>query len=406
MTARGPLRPFAVVWFCYFAAIGLFLLYAPLWFKELGLSTLAIGAIASIQAWTRVIAPYGWGAWADHTGQRVRVLRFAGWGGAVAALALALSGHLGTAAAVACVAVLFLCNGAVMPLTEAALSHHLRTAEGIDGASYGRTRVWGSIGFVLSVLVFGALLQRTGLSWFPWAVFVAFGLLALALLRIDAASETTSPAAAAPGALRVLGRPEVAWFYASVFFVVLGHTSLYSFFSLYLNSLRYSESAIGAFWALGVVVEIVFFWTQGRWFRILSPHSWLLLAALVAALRFAVMAAYGQVLALLVLAQMTHAITFAAHHATCIALLARYFPGRLRGRGQALYSMLGYGISGVVGGVAGGALIQRLGYPSLYWAACASALLGAYCSVRSRRAAPGFNDRPRPEVSATADTVN
>ena len=65
----------------------------------------------------------------------------------------------------------------------------------------------------------------------------------------------------------------------------------------------------------------------------------------------------------LLLTQLTHAVTFAAQHAACITLVARYFPGRLRGRGQALYTTLGYGASGVIGGVAGGALIERWGYP-------------------------------------------
>jgi hypothetical protein len=56
----------------------------------------------------------------------------------------------------------------------------------------------------------------------------------------------------------------------------------------------------------------------------------------------------------LVLAQLTHAITFAAHHLACIAEVNRFFPGRLRGRGQALYTTLGYGVPGVLGGLGGG----------------------------------------------------
>ena len=80
------------------------------------------------------------------------------------------------------------------------------------------------------------------------------------------------------------------------------------------------------------------------------------------------MAAFGNWMVVLVLTQMTHAITFAAQHAACITLVSRYFPGRLRGRGQALYTTLGYGLSGVIGGVAGGALIERWGYPAVFWA--------------------------------------
>jgi PPP family 3-phenylpropionic acid transporter len=89
---------------------------------------------------------------------------------------------------------------------------------------------------------------------------------------------------------------------------------------------------------------------------------WLQLVAVVTALRFVATAGFGAWAPVLVLAQLTHAITFAAHHLACITLVHRLFPGRLRGRGQALYTTLGYGVSGVLGGVGGGWLIGHLGF--------------------------------------------
>jgi PPP family 3-phenylpropionic acid transporter len=67
--------------------------------------------------------------------------------------------------------------------------------------------------------------------------------------------------------------------------------------------------------------------------------------------------------------------------------VTRYFPGRLRGRGQGLYSTIGYGASGVLGGVAGGALIERWGFAAMFWAASAVALISMACAHRSRRCA-------------------
>jgi len=137
---------------------------------------------------------------------------------------------------------------------------------------------------------------------------------------------------------------------------------------------------------------VVFFWAQGRIFGRLTPLRWLQLAALLAAVRFAVTAAFGQLLAVLLAAQLLHAVTFAAQHASCIALVHRWFPGALRGRGQALYSMLGYGFSGVVGGVAGGWLGSRWGFGAVFWAASGVALLGWGAlrqSERHERAANG-----------------
>jgi PPP family 3-phenylpropionic acid transporter len=85
----------------------------------------------------------------------------------------------------------------------------------------------------------------------------------------------------------------------------------------------------------------------------------------------------------LVLAQCSHAVTFAAQHTACIGVINRHFPGRLRGRGQALYTVLGYGASGVVGGVAGGALSEAFGFAAVFWAASGAAALAVLCCWRA-----------------------
>ncbi len=146
----GVLPRFAAISFAYFSTVGVFAPYAPLWFQSLGMSTLAIGAISSLQSWTRVFTPYAWGWLGDHTGERVVLIRIAAAGALCSALAL-----LGVTAAVpvaVATVILFIFNGGVVPLNEATLAHLLNTGSGIDPARYGRVRVWGSIGFICSVL--------------------------------------------------------------------------------------------------------------------------------------------------------------------------------------------------------------------------------------------------------------
>ena len=153
---------------------------------------------------------------------------------------------------------------------------------------------------------------------------------------------------------------------------MLAHTSLYAFYSLYLASLGYGKGAIGLLWAVGVAAEVAWFWFQGRWLhRCRCTPGWSL-AALASALRFASIAAFGGLGRGARLRPVLHALTFAAQHSACIAVIARHFPGRLRGRGQALYAVLGYGASGVIGGIGGGALSQRFGFASVFWAAAPS----------------------------------
>ena len=389
----SSLGRFGALTFTYFAAVGLFNPYAPLWFQSLGFSTLAIGAIASLQSWTRVVAPYAWSWMGDHSGRRTELIRWASMAALLAALCLLVvpslppmdTGELVVVVSLLTV-LLFVANSGVVPLYEALLAQLLQTPDGgIDAKRYGRVRVWGSVGFMVAVTAFGVLLERFGIGVFPAFVAAMNALLLAAAFRLPAPKGEVAHDEPAPAALPLLKRPDVAWFFASIFFTVLAHTSLYAFFSLYLVSLGYGKGAVGALWAVSVVVEIVFFWTQGRWFPRLTPHVWLQVVALVTAGRFVATAAAGSWAPVLVVAQLTHAITFAAHHAACISLVQRYFPGRLRGRGQALYTTLGYGLSGVLGGVGGGWLISHMGFAAVFWAAALCGLLAWGCAWRSAR---------------------
>lgn len=380
--------PFAALWFCYYAIIGLFNPYSPLWLSHLGYSTLAIGAFASLQSWTRVVAPYGWGWLADHGSRRVALLRLACMLSALAAAMLWFVRDAGVLPLALVVAALFLANGAVTPIGEALLLKQLHGADGLDARRYGRIRVWGSFGFIVSVLAFGVLLQRAGIQWLPLFTFALFALLAGAAWSLpqqrDTAAAATQPRA---GIWPVLRRPELRWFFAGVMLTVLAHSALYAFFSLYLVALGYGKPAVGALWAVSVAAEIAFFALAGRFFARVGDYRWLVLAALVTSARFAATAAFGQLLVVMVLAQLTHALTFAAHHMACTSLIARHFPDRMRTRGSALYTTLGYGVPGLVGGVAGGLLSERFGLSAVFWAAALAALASAGCCAIAGRAA-------------------
>ena len=125
-------------------------------------SALAIGAISSLQAWTRIGVPYAWGWLADHTGRKVMLLRVA------AALTLVFGSLLYFSAQASwlplCVFLLYLFNGGVVPLSESALARYLRTDTGVDTGRYGQIRVWGSIGFIVSAAAGGLVLEALGMK--------------------------------------------------------------------------------------------------------------------------------------------------------------------------------------------------------------------------------------------------
>ena len=337
MAHRRQLFPFAALSASYFAHIGFFNPYLPLWLQDLGFSLIAISVLTSVPSVTRLFAPYAWGALSDRTGERVRLLRY----GATVALLLSMGlwFDLGGVALFVVLLLMFSHTSAMMPMSEAALAHLVSQDGTFDARRYGRVRLWGSLGFLLTVVAAGGWFERFGMGHFPAWTLATLAAVTLSVWLLPDFKEATHHEATQPGIWPVLRQPPVRWFFGAVFFHVLAHIFIYVFFSLYLDSLGYSKTVIGLLWAVSVVIEIGWFFTQGRWLPLFSLAGWLVLAAALMALRMGLTAGFPLMWPLL-LAQALHAITFAAHHTVCIALLSHHFPGRLRGRGQALYLSL------------------------------------------------------------------
>ncbi len=371
--SRRQLAPFAALSASYFAHIGFFNPYLPLWLKELGFGLVAISLLTAVQSATRLVAPYAWGWLSDHTGERVKLLRYGASAALLISCGLWIPGGFWWLALV--LGLMFLHTSAMMPMSEAAMAHLVSSGGSFDAKRYGRVRLWGSLGFLVTVFAAGAWFERYGMGHFPaWTVLSLLAVVASVwwlpdLKEVVPAHEKKQPI------WPLLRKPPVRWFFIAVFFHVLSHMGIYIFFSLYLDALGYSKTLIGLLWAVSVIVEIGWFFTQSRWLPVFSLTGWLVLCAMAAVLRMGLTAAWADLWPVLLLAQALHGLTFAAHHTTCIALLSHHFPGLQRGRGQALYAVLGYGLPGMLTGLGGGVLSARFGLDSVFWVALLSAVL-------------------------------
>jgi PPP family 3-phenylpropionic acid transporter len=379
--ARRQLVPFAALSASYFAHIGFFNPYLPLWLKHLDLPILVISLLASVQSFTRVFAPYLWGLLSDRTGERVRLLRYSAAVALVSALGLWIPGGAVWLGFV--LLALFIHTSSMMSLTEAATAHLVAG----DWGRYGRIRLWGSAGFLVTVLLAGVWFEAFGMAHFPAWSAITLVAVVIATRRLPDVREPAAHRAAAPAPVApVLRRPAVRWFFASLLCHVMAHFAVYAFLSLYLDELGYGKGLIGALWAVSVIVEIGWFFVQGRFMGALSMPRWLLLCGALTALRMGLTGALGDWWPAILLAQMLHAFTFAAHHTTCIALVSDYFPDRLRGRGQALFTVIGYGVGGVTGVLAGGAIVTRWGFDALFYVAAGLGVAATLCAWQVVRA--------------------
>jgi PPP family 3-phenylpropionic acid transporter len=67
------------------------------------------------------------------------------------------------------------------------------------------------------------------------------------------------------------------------------------------------------------------------------------------------------------------------------AVLSHHFPGRLRGRGQALYASIGYGVPGVLGALGGGALSDAWGLSTVYAVSVGISCVACLCAWQFKR---------------------
>ncbi len=368
-----PLRLSA--YFCaYFLYAGALVPYFALYLAARGYGAGEIAIVLAMPQLARIVAPSFWGWLADRSGAARGIVVFS------AAVLLAGFAVLhfvdGYAGVVALMLVMSLLSAGALPLVEALTLGSL----GARTERYGPIRLWGSVGFVAGVLATGAWLDAHP----PQSLLGVIVLLAALTLAVSFLLPAGRVAAVAVhgevGFAAVLLRPEVLAFFAASLCMNVAHGALYAFYSIYLDAAGYSKIGIGVLWTIGVLAEIVLFLALSRLLRRYSLHAVLGASCACAALRFALIGWGVHSPALLVFAQLLHAATFGAYHASSVAIVHRLFTGALAARGQTLHSSVSYGLGGSVGTLVAGWSWTALG-PELSFTLSAAAGLAACALV-------------------------
>ena len=351
---RRQLVPFAVLSASYFAHIGFFNPYLPLWLKHLGLSLWMIGLLTSMQAFTRVFAPYIWGWLSDRNGARVPLMR---WCAGMALLfSLGLLWHPSPWWLAAVLFGMFIHTSAMMPMSEAAMAHLVSHMGTLDVRRYGRIRLWGSVGFIAAVVGLGLLLDVMPIRFLPLFILTFLILIWLSSLSLTDVGDKKSDGQR-ENFLRLVLQPTILCFLVASFLLQLSHGPYYTFYTLYLvENYGYSSTASGLLWALGVLAEVGIFIVMHQLLRRFSLRSLMLFSLIVTCGRWLLIGYCADSLALLLFAQLLHACSFGIAHAVSIELVRTHFKGANQGQAQALYSSLSFGAGGAAGALIGGLL--------------------------------------------------
>ena len=312
-------------------SVGMVNAYAGIWFDSIGLTTFQIGLLGSIPMLGLLLVTTSIGRLSDRADDWKQAIVIGSAVSSLAALGLFLSTAFWWVLAVWTLT--SLAQRAMVPVSDAA-ALRLARREGLD---FGRLRALSTIGYLLVILGAGLLLDGGGLGWFL-PLFAGFGLLrmgaALRLPRMRAADALPSRARLTGHLRPAFLLPLLAWALVDATHIILN-----SFQGLLWVRYGIPTGLVGPLIALGALAETLLFWRFRDIAARVSP-LWLIGAAGAAAVvRYGAMALEPGV-AVLVLLQLMHALTYAMGFLATANFIADRVPEENAAEAQSLLVML------------------------------------------------------------------
>ncbi len=364
------------LYFFFYAILGVFVPYRSRYLTEQGFDSFTIGLSMSVMSVFTVISPLFWAYLVERfqLGKKVLII------GAFLTFFTLASIYYQTSVwpIILSTAAYSIAWNAINPFSEALTLKRVKQTNG----DYNRIRLWGSIGYIVTVLSVGYSVQYFGVwTVVPVSLGTVVALIAVTFLLPDFSAEPRS-ASARQSFWQHAVKPPVALLFFICVLVFASHAPFHTFFDLYLRGNGYPASVSGWLITLGVVAEIVFFYFAKRVIANVKFRALMLGAISFAMLRWLMLAYWVDYWPALLFVQLLHAISFALMHSMAMHAVHHHFPSPLHGRAQALYGTLVYGVGGVSGNFLSGWLWQdgaggRLTYLCAA-AFCAVALVSAF----------------------------
>jgi PPP family 3-phenylpropionic acid transporter len=357
----------AYLFFAY-STMTIVMSYIPLYFQADGLSGNEVGILMAIGPFATIIAQPFWGFMSDKYKTIKRMIVISAIGVVIAAAGFMLMGQFYGYLIMMFVLFLFL-----SPLTALGDSLSQKTAT-LKGVSFGRIRMWGSLGFATTSLLTGYVLTTIGVERVMIPMIIMAVLALVMALTIEDVKGTNKPVTII-SALKIGLNKKLMFFLLCVVFISITHRANDSYLGLYIVDLGGAESLIGWAWFVGVSAEALVFATSPLWFRKFNPLSFIVIAGFIYSIRWVLMGMITSPWMVLPL-QLTHGISFGMFYIAAFQYVNKLIPEHLQATGHVLFITTFFGLSGIFGSLFGGWMIDGFGLKMLYFCLGASALIG------------------------------
>jgi PPP family 3-phenylpropionic acid transporter len=232
------------------------------------------------------------------------------------------------------------------------------------GTEYGKLRLWGSIGYIVSVWCFSVWLSRFGGAMghvIPAALtlMVAYVIASRFIQAPQEIIHRAKPTFADAG--KLLSDRAIVLFFLAELVHWSALSAYYLLFTIHLRDLGVGQY-VGVGHSMGAMAEVVLMWSFGA-IRKRVPLLLLLgIASAVTSARWMIVAHIDSGPALAAV-QLLHCFSFGTCYVGSIAYLERTVPSSLLATGRAMFSSLVMGLGGMLGNMLAGWLYDWGGGP-------------------------------------------
>lgn len=324
-------------YFFYFAAVGVYVIFLPKVLQDIGYSTFDIGIVLALAPLMRFLTPF---LFLKHIKLNQKMFKTALYLSVISSASFYLTIEN---------FYLFMINNALLGVCLSLILPYLEVTaiSTLGKEKYGKSRLFGSIGFMIISLVLAKFLTQPYIAIHYYLILnILTVIFAISLLKYDV--EHKMKQSSEPFSFLKY------WsFWMSLFFMQISFGAFYNFFTIYETQHGMSLEMTSYLWSFGVICEILMLYFQAP----LLKNNLLTIikfCVTITTLRWILLYLYPDSLGVTFFTQSIHAFSFGLYHSSVIIYLYSLYENKKLAQ-QFMYGVA-YGLGGFVGAIVAGAV--------------------------------------------------
>jgi MFS transporter, PPP family, 3-phenylpropionic acid transporter len=335
---------------------------------NLGLSGSQIGVLMSIMPIVMIFGPPLWGMLSDYTQKPLHILAFTLICMALSSLLFSITTMYGLLMVVSFSLAFF--QSALTPLSDSITLTY--TQKGKE--HYGSIRLYGAIGFAVSVLVGGKAAEVFGLHVIFYLAAVMFVVGALLSRKLPSEGQPMK-GNLKEGLRHLLAEKKYVMFLVCTFLIVGPINANNTYFGLYITDLGGTLTGVGVAFLLAAGSEAPFMKISNYIIHKLGVERLLILTAIICMLRW-MLYFFTPPLWVVYATTISQGLSVGLFIPAALHYIRQITPSSMQSTAISLYSAMGFGVGGFVCTIVGGYILETLSIHYVYIIFAVSSMIG------------------------------